>query len=49
MATKIIGFDLGQREVRAWQMEVGFSKRESVACYHRPVTALEGESLGKRV
>lgn len=45
MATKIIGFDLGQREVRAWQMEVGFSKRESVARYHRSVHPLDGESL----
>lgn len=45
MATKIIGLDLGQREVRAWLMDVGFSNRESSACFHRPISVLDNESL----
>ena len=45
MATKIIGLDLGQREVRAWLMESSFSSRESKACFYRAVNRLEGESI----
>lgn len=45
MATKMIGIDLGQREVRAWQLDVSFSKRESTASLRRPVEPLEGEEL----
>lgn len=44
MATKIIGLDLGQREVRAWLMEVGFSSRESKASFYRTIVPLEGET-----
>ena len=43
MATTMIGLDLGLREVRAWQLEVSFSKRESKASLRRPVELLEGE------
>ena len=45
MSTKMIGLDLGQREVRAWQMEVSFSKRESRAVYRQPINQLEDEEL----
>ena len=45
MATKIIGLDLGQREVRAWLMDVGFSSRESTGSFYRKVQPLDGESL----
>lgn len=44
MATKIIGLDLGQREVRAWLMDVGFSSRESTGSFHRAITPIDGES-----
>lgn len=45
MSTKMIGLDLGQREIRAWQIEAGFSKYESRAAYHIPVIPHEGEDL----
>ena len=45
MSTKMIGLDLGQSEVRAWQMEVSFSKRESRAVFRRPVQPLKDEEL----
>ena len=45
MSTKMIGLDLGQREVRAWQMEVSFSKRESRSILRRPIQRLEDEDL----
>ena len=45
MSTKMIGLDLGQREVRAWQMEVSFSKRESRSILRRPIEQLEDEEL----
>jgi Tfp pilus assembly PilM family ATPase len=45
MSTKMIGLDLGQREVRAWQMEVSFSKRESRSILRRSIEQLEDEEL----
>lgn len=43
MATKMIGLDLGQREVRAWLLEVSFSRRETVGCFTAPVVPLPEE------
>mgnify|MGYP000091338034 CR=1 FL=1 len=44
MATKIIGLDLGQREVRAWLMDVGFSSREFTGAFYREILPIDGES-----
>lgn len=45
MSTKMIGLDLGQREVRAWQIEAGFSKYESRAAFHMPIQRDDDEEL----
>ena len=45
MATKTIGLDLGQTEVRAWLLEVSFSKRESVDVLSQAVHQGQDEPL----